>query len=143
MAQQGIVIEKRGALFRNPKKIVEQQTEKVVQILLEWGEEKLKSILIPRPPPGLFHTKDEALPNQFTTGNYRRNIFGKRKGITGVITDGKVVYGRWLEGVSSRNQTTRFKGYFAFRKTNHLLNQHYKKTVKHFASRYVKELNKR
>ena len=141
MPQQGIVKEKRGALFRNPNKIVEQQTEKVVQILLEWGEEKLKSILIPR-PQGLFHPKAEALPKQFTTGNYRRNIFGKRTGLSGVITDGKVVYGRWLEGVSRRNQASPFKGYFAFRKTNHLLNQHYKKTLKHFASRYVKELNK-
>ena len=141
MPQLGIVIEKRGALFRNPNKIVEQQTEKVVQILLEWGEEKLKSILIPR-PQGLFHPKSEALPKQFTTGNYRRHIFGKRTGLSGVITDGKVVYGRWLEGVSRRNQASPFKGYFAFRKTNHLLNQHYKKTLKHFASRYVKELNK-
>ena len=141
MAQQGIVVEKRGALFRNPKKIIEQQTEKVVKILVEWGEEKLKSMLIPR-PQGLFHPKAEALPKQFTTGNYRRRINGISKGMTGVITDGKVVYGRWLEGVSSRNQTTRFKGYFAFRKTNHLLNQHYKKTLKHFAQRYVKELNK-
>jgi hypothetical protein len=33
------------------------------------------------------------------------------------VTDGGVVYGPWLEGVGSRNRTTRFKGYFTFRQT--------------------------
>lgn len=32
------------------------------------------------------------------------------------VTDSGVVYGPWLEGVSHRNQTTRFKGYAAFRR---------------------------
>lgn len=32
-----------------------------------------------------------------------------------VVTDGGVVYGPWLEGTSSRNETTRFKGYHTFR----------------------------
>ncbi len=33
------------------------------------------------------------------------------------IWDQDVVYGPWLEGTGSRNKTTRFKGYFSFRKT--------------------------
>lgn len=32
-----------------------------------------------------------------------------------LIHDGNVRYGEWLEGTSSRNQTTRFKGYRVFR----------------------------
>lgn len=28
----------------------------------------------------------------------------------------KTVYGHWLEGVGSRNKTTRFKGYFTYRR---------------------------
>lgn len=32
-----------------------------------------------------------------------------------VVHDRGVVYGPWLEGLSSRNQSTRFKGYAAFR----------------------------
>jgi hypothetical protein len=32
-----------------------------------------------------------------------------------LIHDSKVVYGPWLEGVSERNQTSRFKGYHTFR----------------------------
>jgi hypothetical protein len=31
------------------------------------------------------------------------------------VHDSGVVYGPWLEGISSRNQTTRFKGYHTFR----------------------------
>jgi hypothetical protein len=32
------------------------------------------------------------------------------------INDRGVIYGPWLEGVGSRNRTTRFKGYFSFRR---------------------------
>lgn len=32
------------------------------------------------------------------------------------VDDNGVIYGPWLEGVGSRNRTTRFKGYFTFRK---------------------------
>jgi hypothetical protein len=32
------------------------------------------------------------------------------------VTDNAVVYGPWLEGVSSRNRSTRFRGYAAFRR---------------------------
>lgn len=31
------------------------------------------------------------------------------------VSDGDIVYGPWLEGVGSRNVTTRFKGYKTFR----------------------------
>jgi hypothetical protein len=49
-----------------------------------------------------------------------------------------LVYGPWLEGVGSRNLTTRFKGYWAFRRTaselqrridniaEHMFNLHYR-----------------
>jgi hypothetical protein len=44
------------------------------------------------------------------------------------ITDGGVVYGPWLEGVSSRNQTTRFKGYATFRRVAKRVEQRADKT---------------
>ncbi len=51
------------------------------------------------------------------TGHYRRSVHGEMvKSLHGVIHDSNVIYGPWLEGVSSRNQTTRFKGYAMFRK---------------------------
>jgi hypothetical protein len=45
--------------------------------------------------------------------------------VTGLITerrvnDSGVIYGAWLEGVSSRNQATRFKGYASFRRAAQL-----------------------
>lgn len=39
------------------------------------------------------------------------------------IDDRGVIYGPWLEGVGSRNRTTRFKGYFTFRKVTSRLQQ--------------------
>lgn len=33
-----------------------------------------------------------------------------------VVHDRGIVYGPWLEGISSRNRTTRFKGYASFRR---------------------------
>lgn len=33
-----------------------------------------------------------------------------------MIWDRDVIYGPWLEGVGSRNRTTRFKGYFTYRR---------------------------
>jgi hypothetical protein len=40
----------------------------------------------------------------------------------GWVTHDRVIYGAWLEGVGSRNQTTRFKGYWSFRKAQQELN---------------------
>lgn len=49
------------------------------------------------------------------------------------VHDNGVIYGPWLEGISSRNQTTRFKGYHTFRivknrmaqKTTAVVNAHF------------------
>jgi len=50
------------------------------------------------------------------TGFYESNVRVSNSGTE--VTDGGYsgpVYGPWLEGVGSRNATTRFKGYHAFR----------------------------
>ena len=50
------------------------------------------------------------------TGHYRRSVHGEmQNSMHGRIHDSGVIYGPWLEGVGSRNQTTRFKGYHMFR----------------------------
>lgn len=49
------------------------------------------------------------------TGYYRSRITTERAGDRVQVTDGGVVYGPWLEGVGSRNKSTRFKGYRTFR----------------------------
>jgi hypothetical protein len=58
-----------------------------------------------------FHTSFKH-PTGFYESNVRISNSGRE------ITDGGFggpVYGPWLEGVGSRNNTTRFKGYHAFR----------------------------
>lgn len=49
------------------------------------------------------------------TGYYQSHITTNRVGEAYIVTDGTVVYGPWLEGTGSRNDETRFKGYFTFR----------------------------
>lgn len=55
------------------------------------------------------------------TGYYRSRIQTDRARGDEVVNDGGVIYGPWLEGVSSRNKSTRFKGYATFRKTKQRL----------------------
>jgi hypothetical protein len=50
------------------------------------------------------------------TGYYQSRITKERSGAGWKVHDGGVVYRCWLEGVGSRNQTTRFKGYASFRR---------------------------
>lgn len=53
---------------------------------------------------------------QHPTPYYETQINVARDGLALVVNDRGVVYGPWLEGTSSRNRTTRFKGYFSFRR---------------------------
>jgi hypothetical protein len=53
---------------------------------------------------------------QHPTGHYQSNVRIVSHERRAAITDGGIVYGPWLEGVGSRNATTRFKGYSSFRR---------------------------
>lgn len=56
------------------------------------------------------------------TGYYESHIRTEHRGeLHSIVTDGGVVYGPWLEGVGSRNRTTRFKGYRTFRRVRQLV----------------------
>lgn len=50
------------------------------------------------------------------TGAYLASVLVDRS-VEGFAVSGDPTYGPWLEGVSSRNQISRFKGYAAFRKS--------------------------
>lgn len=64
---------------------------------------------------------------QNPTGRYQQQLNVLRRGPDLVVNDGwpgsGLVYGPWLEGVGSRNQTTRFKGYFALRQARNSVGQ--------------------
>lgn len=62
----------------------------------------------------VLHILDRSIRNP--TPYYETQITTERVGGDVVVHDRGIVYGPWLEGTSSRNQTTRFKGYSAFRK---------------------------
>lgn len=50
------------------------------------------------------------------TPYYRMQVTTRKQAYGTDITDRGVIYGPWLEGVGSRNRTTRFKGYATFRR---------------------------
>lgn len=57
------------------------------------------------------------------TGYYRSHVRDQRTRGRWEVTDGGVIYGPWLEGVGSRNRTTRFKGYATFRRVSQVLDR--------------------
>ncbi len=59
---------------------------------------------------------------------------------TTVIHDNGVVYGPWLEGVGSRNKTTRFKGYWTFRRMTTTLNRAAKTLAEFKMQPYIRRM---
>lgn len=55
------------------------------------------------------------------TPYYETQIVVQKRAGDHVIHDRGIIYGAWLEGVGSRNKTTRFKGYFSFRRARQQL----------------------
>lgn len=53
---------------------------------------------------------------QHPTGHYQSVIQTERAVGDWAVTDGGIVYGPWLAGVSERNRSTRFKGYSHWRR---------------------------
>lgn len=132
-------IETKGPIFskRGPA-IIQEAVHVAVKELVSLGEERLAQTLRPR-PAGVYLSVTEAGRGKASTGHYRRNISGRVSNLHGLITDGGVVYGPWLEGVSSRNATTRFKGYASFRKVGDWL----QKQARRVANAHVKRLVRR
>ena len=118
----GIEVEISGPLFKKGVKITRDAMEDAVQELVELGEQRLDELLLPR-PAGVYLSAAQARLGEASTGHYARNVSQDVdvQGLRGRIGDGKVEYGPWLEGTSSRNQSTRFKGYHAFRKVGQWL----------------------
>ena len=95
---------------------VEAARDRIIKTCIEDGMKHLAEMARPR-PAGVYLSVGEAQKGHASTGNYRRNITPVIQGANGRLHDNNVVYGPWLEGVGSRNGTTRFRGYAMFRKT--------------------------
>ena len=112
-----------------------------IREVVQKGEQRLAEQLRPR-PAGVYLSVSQAQPGKASTGNYRRNISSEFKNQSAMIHDNDVVYGPWLEGVSSRNApTTRFKGYGQFRATATYLQKIAKSIFESHARLWVKKVD--
>lgn len=75
------------------------------------------------------------------TGFYESNIQVERREIYRGVTDNGVIYGGWLEGVSSRNRTTRFKGYRTFRIVKQDLDRDSEVLAQPYVDAFVRRMN--
>src|SRR3972149_8839132 len=102
-----IQITKKGPIFSGfTSRQLNTAMQGAVQELVERGEQRLDKMLNPR-PAGVYLSIQQAKKGKYSTGYYASRIHGEAKNLHGIINDGGVIYGPWLEGVSSRNQTTR------------------------------------
>lgn len=56
------------------------------------------------------------------------------------VHDSNVIYGNWLEGTSSRNATTRFKGYANFRRVTQNIGKLAPRMAERIMTGYLREL---
>lgn len=77
---------------------------------------------------------------QHPTGHYWSQIQVSTVSYGHQLHDGKVVYGNWLEGTGSRNQTSRFKGYATFRTVAQALDGKAEQIVEGLVPHYLGEL---
>ena len=108
-----------GPFFRLGARPFLDAVHNAVRALTEEGEAKVKDQLYPG--------------HGLITGHYRRSVVGElTDSLHGRIHDSNVVYGPWLEGVSRRNETTRFKGYHMFRRAGEQLQRTARETLQRF-----------
>ena len=114
---------------------VGRRLDDALQELVEKGETRLGQLL-QKGAGGVY------LADGRSTGYYRQNVAGElRPDHSALITDGGVVYGPWLEGVGSRNTTTRFKGYHTFRQVGDWLQEQAPAVLEKHAKKLVGELD--
>lgn len=87
-------LKKAAGLVENA---VEQSEEDVAQEAYNEVRKRLRSVL------------------KNPTGHYESRVMTSTQSNGVALTDGGVIYGPWLEGTSSRNNSSRFKGYHTFR----------------------------
>ncbi len=75
------------------------------------------------------------------TPYYETQIMVERQGNDVVVHDRGVIYGPWLEGVGSRNRSTRFRGYFSFRRATQALRKQAPAIVERVLRRYLGRMN--
>lgn len=106
-----------GALFRahgaDATRIMHEIDDEIEHDAADWAQDQISRF---------YHASFKMPTGYYESHVHTSNAFGGLE-----IGDGGhagPVYGPWLEGVGSRNITTRFKGYHTFRKVTTLLERH-------------------
>jgi hypothetical protein len=74
------------------------------------------------------------------TPYYETQLTVQDMGTTDLVHDRDIIYGPWLEGVGSRNRTTRFKGYAAFRRATQQLDPKVPGLIAPIVARHARRL---
>lgn len=124
-----VIVQATGPLFQGvAPRVIQAFLDEAVEVVAQEGENMVRVRL------------GAVLKNP--TGFYESRIQTERVGTDMAVTDGGVVYGPWLEGVGSRNQTTRFKGYRTFREVTQALDAEAGGIADAlFARKYLRRLN--
>ena len=88
---------------------------------------------------GADHLRDDLgrPPFKHPTGWYRSHVTQKMLGQNWAIWDSGVIYGPWLAGTSSRNASSRFKGYAHWRRAITFVNRIAKPTTEKIIARVL------
>lgn len=132
-------INTKGELFKDVQPAIEQLERSIRLELVQMGESRLDQVLRPR-PSGVYLTVAQAQRGKASTGNFRRSVHARHSQIHSTI-ESNVIYGPWLEGDSSRNAITRFKGYQSFRKTAQWLQSQARAVATKHVNKYVRKMN--
>ena len=87
----------------------------------------------------------EAFKHPSSPPHYQSKINVAKRGLDLVVNDGwpgsGVVYGPWLEGLGSRNATTRFKGYSSMRRAAGSVQQKVPAIVQPVVDKFIAKAN--
>lgn len=125
-----VTIKHKGALLNSAasqaaaKRVVVNLNDNLAQVAYDRVQTRLQRVL--RNP----------------TGFYQSRIQVERRDTYRGVWDQNVAYGGWLEGVDSRNRTTRFKGYNTFRLVAQSMRQDKEKLAQPAVDRFVQEMNR-
>lgn len=109
------------------------QTSRHLHLAIDEAEQEIATL-------GADHLRDDlgAPPFKNPTGWYRSHITPKKVGPLWMIQDSDVIYGEWLAGTSSRNRTSRFKGYQHWRRAVAYVNRIAKPTTERIIARALR-----
>lgn len=97
------------------------------------------SIRVPHTGAAVSGIKTITASTTFQTGKYTMPVVAAEG--ESVVTSDLATYGPWLEGTGSRNQTTRFKGYYSFRLATQELDTNAEDIAEETLKPYLEEMN--